>query len=597
MISHLVGTTLDHRQRAPDQSPAYRLYLYSRWQDTDSDIVRGTAKQTPIDITDRVVQFTVTLDSETDSSSLGLTVSIEGLNTNIFSNCIVQLKEGAADVDIASWPTTFTGWRLGQPGASESAALGPPRPEAGRGERGGERTLQLQFHSRERMFTDFEITSDGVWFPNANPQTEFPFLYRDAYDNVGDIAREVCTNMDWGLGMTNDECLIGKQPYRIEKQLQFVQISVWEALQNLLQVLQKVPGVNGEGKVVVRDRSMNRPAARTYSRKSIIAIPQPDASFTQLNTVTVRGLAKELTEVVKKYQRLTSIDGTFGFFDPVVEFEDTWGADKQNSYRVKNGSVVDGDGKSQTSPRIRKFRQEGFINTVNDPEFTRITEFGYTVQVENDTLLVIGLLIALIAGYVGLQVAVTLLTPIETGTPGSPTTVNPGAVAAQIAASLLLLGGIYVLQQIGNFQFEIWGVPFETVYEEIRVDAILGHFGTVSGGAPFREFERKTREIRNYILSTEDDSVVPATSTEPAVTNPGVRTVARRELAIGLAEQAKREIRMVRDILLEPGDIIEHDLDGKRYYIKSISRTGQRSGNAPSIQTCEAFLLPEVPSP
>ena len=594
MISHLVGTALDQRQRAPDQSPAYRVYLYSRWQDTDSDIVRSTFKQTPIDITSRVISAALSLDMDTDASSLSLTVSVQDLNLNIFSNCIVQVKEGSKDVDIATWPTTFTGWRLGQTGASESAALGPPTPEAGRGKRGGERTIQLQFHSRERVFTDFEITSDGVWFPNARNQVETAFVYRDAYDNTGDIAREVCTNMDWGLGLTNDECLIGKQPYRIQKQLQFVQISVWEALQNLLQVLNKVPGVNGEGKIVVRDRALDKPTARTYTGQSIISITQPDASFTQLNSVIVRGLAKDLTDVVKKDQRLTSIDGTFGFFDPVVEFSDTWGADKQNSYRVKNGTVLDGDGNSRKSPRIRKFSQEGFIATVNDPEFTKITEFDYVVQIENDTLLVIGLLVAMIAGYVGLTVAVTLLTPESTPPPGQ-TIVNPGAVAAQIAASLLLIGGIYVLQQIGNFQFEIWGVPFETVYEEIRVDAILGHFGTVSGGAPFREFERKSKEIQNYILSTEDDSVVPATTTEPAVTNPGVRTFARKELAISLAEQAKREIEMTRDILLEPGDIIEHTLDGKRYYITSIGRTLQRSGSSPSIQTCEAFLLPEAP--
>lgn len=596
MISHLVGTKLDQRARASDQSPGYRVLLYSRWQDSDSDIVRGLAKQTPIDITPRVVSASLNLDMGTDASSLSLTVSVEGLNLMVFSNCVVQVKEGAADVDIAQWPTTFTGWRLGQPGSSESAAFGPPTPEAGRGERGAERTIQLQFHSRERMFTDYEITSDGVWLPNEAEQTELDFIYRNDFDNVGDISREVCTNQDWGLGLTNDECLIGKQPYRIEKQLQFVQITAWECLQNLLQVLQKVPGVNGEGKIVERDRALDKPTARVYSGEAIISIAQPDASFTQINSIIARGLAKELTKVVKKDQRLTSIDGTFGYFDPVVEFEDTWGADKQNSYRVANGTITDGDGKSVTSPRIRKFSEEGFINTVSPPVFTNVTEFGYTVQVENDTLLIIGLLIALVAGYVAAQVAVTLLTPFESGSPGQ-TTVHPGAVAAQVAAALLLLGGIYVLQQIGNFKFEIWGVPFETVYEEIRVDAILGHFGTRSGGAPFREFERKSKEIKNYILSTEDDSAVPATATEPAVTNPGVRSFARKELAIALAEQATREITMVRDILLEPGDIIEHSLDGKRYYIKSISRTLNRGGSSPSIQSCEAFLLPELPSP
>jgi hypothetical protein len=591
MISHLLGTELDQKARAPDQQPGYQVLLYSRWQDTDSDIVRGLAHQTPIDLTERVVQASLNLDMNDDASSLNLTLSVEGLNLNIFSNCVVTVQEGDARVDPSDWPYTFTGWRIGQPGSSESAAAGIPAPEAGRGPRGAERTIELQFQSREKLFTEYEITSDGVWLPNAVAQTEH-FQYRNDFDNVGSIAREVATNTEWGMGLTNDEVAIAKLPYRIEKQLQFVQVSAWEALQTLLQVVHAVPGVNGEGRVVLRSRRLDTPAVRTYNRNEIISISQPDAVFTAINSVTARGLAKDLTEVAKKDQRLLSIQGTFGFFAPEITYKNSWGADQQDSYQVKVGTVVDGDGKTVQSPRIRRFRSQGFINTVENPEFTDVDELRYELRVRNNTAAVIGLLAALAAGYTAAQITVITQTPTTT-TAGQPTVLNPIALGAQIAASGLLLAGIAVLQQIGNFEFEVWGVPFENVYEEIRVDAILGHFGTRLGNAPFREHERETEEIQNYILSTEDDSVVPATAHEPEITNQGVRSFARTELAIRLAEQAPRQIEMLRDILLEPGDTVEDAETGERYYIRSISRTLER-GN-PSTQSCEAFLLPELP--
>lgn len=593
MISHLIGTDIDRKTRSPTQSPAYQVLLYSRWQDTDSDIARGLAHQTPIDLTSRTISMQLVLDMDTDASSLNATISVEGLNLSIFTNCVIVLREGEASVDQAQWPTTFTGWRIGQPGSTESAADGRPTPEQGRGPRGSERTLQIQFHGREKLFAEYEITSDGVWLPNGKSQTEQAFQYRNQFDNIGDIAREVCENPEWGLGLTQDEVIIAKQPYRIEKQLQFVQISAWEALQNLLEVLHLTPGVNGEGKIVVRDRKMDRPAARVYGPREIVSIAQPDASFTEINTVIARGLSKRLTEVLKKDQMLAEISGTAGYFRNGVTVKNHWsdhkgdGGNPEGSYLVKVGSVTDGDGKSVTSPRIRRFKQESIlpIDLLDAPEFVKVDEFKYEIFVEQNLEVQIGVIAALIGGYSTLS-----LTAISSAAGGDAIT----ATAAQAAADFLLITGIMLLQSLGHFEFEIWGVPYETVYEEVRVDAILGHFGARAGNTPFREFERKDKEIQNYILSTEEDSVVPDTANEPEVTNPGVRSFARRELAICLAEQAKRQLVVIRDILLEPADIIEDQETGRRYFIKSISRTLQRGEQAP-VQECEAHLLPELP--
>lgn len=589
MLIHLLGTKLDQRTQSLNQKPAYQVLLFSRWLDTDSDIVRGTYVQTPMDVTEFVQSASVNLDMATDASSASVTFAVEGLPLGIFYNCIIQIREGDELVDKATWPTTFTGWRIGQPGSSETLRASAPSPEDGQGARGQVRTVTVTFVSRERQFADFQITSDGIWLPNAvsNPQ---PLSPRNNYDDVGLIANEVATDTSWGMGLQPDEVNVGALPYRIEKQLQFVQIAAWEALHNLLQVLHRVPGVNGEGKIVVRDRSIRKPSVRRYRGTHIASISQPDSNFTQINAVIAKGLSKELTDVIKAFQKLVFIDGTFGFFDPHMQFESNWGGDEQQTYRVKVGTVVDGNGTTQTSPRIRKFHTDGFITSVDDPKLTDVNEFRYKVEIENDTLLVIGLLVAVFAGYVAAMILVIVLTPTS-APPGQPTVVNVGAVIAQIAASLLLLGGLFVLQQISNFDFEIWGVPFETVYEEIRHDAILAQFSQISGGQPFREWERKDVEIKNYILSTIADSLVPAAGTEPAVTNPGVESFAKTELEIQLAEQGSRELEIVRDLLLEPADIIEDEDSGFRYFIKSISRELVR-GESPSTQTLTCFRVP-----
>lgn len=591
MLTHLIGTKLDQRTQSLQQKPAYQVLLFSRWLDEDSDIVRGTYTQTPLDLTEQVQSVSLNADMETDASSCSVTFAIDKLPLGIFYNCIIQIREGDELVDEASWPTTFTGWRIGQPGSTETLKPFAATPAEGQGPRGEVRAVTVNFVSRVKLFREFEITSDGVWLPNnkSNPQPNSP---RNDYDDVGLISKEICTDGDWGMGLQADEVQIGPLPYRIEKQLQFVQIAVWEALSQLLQVLHRVPDINGEGKVVVRDRNITKPTARRYKGTHILSISQPDADYTQVNAVIAKGLAKDLTEVIKPDQKLVSIDGTFGFFDPQMEFESNWGNDEQQTYRVKVGTpVTDGNGKSIDSPRIRNFYTEGFITSVFPPDITVADEFRYKVEIENDTLLIIGLLAATFAGYVAATVIASLLTPFETGTPGARTTVDPAQVVAQTAASLLLLGGLFVLQQIANFQFEIWGVPFETVYEELRHDAILGQFSQISGGQPFREWERRDVEIKNYIFSTLADSPVPASGTEPAVTNPGLETFALTELSIQLAQQGTREMEIVRDLLLEPGDIIEDEDSGFRYFVKSITRELVRGEN-PSTQQITAFRVP-----
>jgi len=599
MLSTYQGTDLDLKVQAHDHVPDFQILLFSRWQDSDSDIVRGSYKQTPVDITPYVTNGSVTLDMKSDASSLDLTVSLEKVSLGMFYNCIVQLKEGDARIPQTEWPTTFTGWHVGQPSATEDLQNAVTTPSTGRSERGVERKVDINFISRDAQYTEWELTSDGVWFPNQLPNPDERYQYRNNYDDIGQIAKEFATDAEWGMGLENDEVLIGPLPYRIEKQLQFVQVNPLKALQTLGEMLHLVPQFNGEGKLRYISRRLNDPVARSLSGIQIANLPQTSGAFDAVNCVRAIGLDKDLTDVVKKEQRLFAVKGTFGFFDPSTEFEGAWGGDEQDSYRVKIGSVTDAEGRTVISPKIENFREEGFITAVYPPKFYRQTEYKYGITVENDTALVVAALAAFFAGYIGLLDAKnatqndamiqikawqTLLSAHVhggIGTPPTPIVPPPSSdtewstsTALDFAAQGLLLGAMTVLQMIGNYEFEVHGVPFETVYKELRVDAMLEHFGSqIPGTEPFRQWERRDVEIKNYIFSTEDDSVVPAIApTHPEVTNPGLRTFAQRELAIRLAEQAVRNSEMKRDILLEPGDVIQDDDTGFKYKIKSLSR-------------------------
>jgi len=584
MLTSYLATALDQRIRASDHCPDFRAVIYSRLSDTDSDIVRGTAMQTPLDITSRVRSASLNLDMQSDSSSLSIALVLNGLHPALFYNCIIKIYEGDTKVPEDQWVCTFTGWSVQTPTASEEIIPGAAGVIPGKTERGNERTTQVTFTSRDQQYVDWEITTEGVWLPNSANNPDSVYAFRDGYDDVGSIAREIATDTAWGMGLEGDEVLIGVEPYRIEKQLQVVQTSPLEAIGMLGQVLHLSPWFNGEGKLKFISRRIDSPVSREVSGIEVVSISQNSGAYDTINAVTVLGLDKNLSEIPKPKQKLSTYQGTFGFFDSRMDFRETWGGDGNESYRVKVGTVVDGNGVTVQSPTFENFTVDGFIQgLISDPFFEAVSETKYHASIENDVFLSVALLLGFFSAYGGaVYTAALYKTYLETGTPGGQATANPGNASKDLASSAILISALWVLQQIGNFSFEIHGVPYETVYKELRADAVISNFNSlVPGTGPFREWERRTEEIKNTILSSLEDSIVPAiTPTHPEITNPGCRTFARNELVIRLAEQAERTIKLRRDILLEPGDIIQDSDTGFKYKVKSISRELFRENEA-----------------
>ena len=586
MIREFLDSDVDRIQFTGACRPKARVTLYSRNLDSDSAIVNGTNRGSAMDITGCVESADLTLSADSEASSCTLEVNLEGnISVDMFYNAAVTIHEGDESISDDSWPQTFWGYHAGAPQASEPNIQGNPlNADASYTRRGTKRTLSVTFVGRARNFSNVTITSPGVWLPKGSVKNPDPlYSARDNYDDIGSIAREFATS-DWGMGLTGGEVNIGPLGYRIEKQLQIVQDTAWDALRTLLQPLHLVPFFNGRGVLSFYEELTTKEPIRTYSLDSIVGVPQPARSQRITNVVRMTGLDSETTRVLHADQRLLEVRGTFGFFDSEVVTKGTWGGDETESFRVINGTVTDPNGLVAASPRFMNIEHSGFIiEPISDPEFLEVDEFKYAIVIRNDVFQVVGAIALLIGGYLGAVLGTTLFGEIS-GQSGTPDTPNPGAIIAEIAAAGILVAGITILQQIGNFRFEVHGVPFEEAYSELPAEAVLGMFASFdsSGAGALRSYERQPEEFENHILSHFDD-----VTTDDGTVNKGVRTWAKERLGFEVAKSAPRTVRMVRDVLIEPGDVIA--VGDQAIFVQTINRRLRRGANDP--QTVSGFQI------
>lgn len=578
-------TAVDRYQFDPRRVPDYRVVLYSRNLDSDSDIVNNTATQTPIDLTKYVTRMELSLSSDTTASTASIEVVItSSIPVDLFYNAAVKVFEGDSRVASESWPQTFFGFHVGQPQATEmnhgeGRALG-----ASSTQRGNMRTTNVTFVSRAAMYATDTIITPGVWLPNGSAKNpNGSYSYRDDYDDVGLISAEIASQ-PWGMGLSASEVTLGTAGYRIMKQLQIVQESPLAAVKTLLDTAHLEPYFDGDGRLRAFSKVVTKNPVREYDTDHIIAVTQTARQGQLTSAVRVTGLSSELSEVIHADQELADIQGTFGFFDPSMEFTGTWSSDDTESFRVKNATVVDGVGATVVSPRIENFQQDGFIlQPVGFPTFEDGTsEYRYQISISNDVFLVVAAIAALIGGYAA-AVIVSTTSPEISSAPGTPDVPNPAAIAADLVASALLIAGVSVLQQIGNFQFKVYGVPYETVYQELSHEATLVQFaGLDSDNSTLRGYERRVENVENYILSTSDD-----VTTDNGSVNEGLKSWAENRLAFEVAKNAQRTIEMIPDSLLEPGDVVT--VDGQKIFVEAISRSLSRS-EAPR-QTVVGFQI------
>jgi hypothetical protein len=438
------------------------------------------------------------------------------------------ILEGDARVPKSQWPICFSGILRGSPARTY--------------ERGNIEVTQATAYDRSVYYRHRRITSARAWQPT------------DTDANLGDICVQIATNVDWGMALTRQEVLFGRfyddsgAPVRINKKLQVVDIPPMEALTNIMQVVRREPAFNGEGKLVARPVDLTRPAIRQYVDEALIHKLDVQAADAKLPTsVTVTGLDYRLTKVEWNTQKVLTVGPVMvGFFNPRISKVQPYSEDNEHRVepedRARNWEVQ-GQLTAQLFGLDSDFRVE--IDPVDDFR-CRITIVFEAVEIA------ILIVTVELAAYLALKAAA--------GSVGQ-TGQSIAAWALDAAATAILFHVMHMMTALGTVNFEVWGKPFEYVYQELEAKAML---------ADAYEEEDSGEEVENHILGTLEECEL----------------LARDLLIRKVAETAGRNVSMSYDFLIEPNDVIQVLEDGNiaRYYVLEVSKQYDRGGDSSSLE-------------
>jgi len=525
-LSQLIGTDLDRIAQSTHKVPGYRVLLFDIYQDTISDITLNTYTQVPLDLTSYCLNIDLTISHDTEANQATFNFAGELFDWRLLTYSWVKVFEGDLRVDKENWPNTFSGVFRGQP--------------TRRLERGNLYTYTHTAYDRSVFYRDRRTTSGRVWEPFESDV------------DLGSIVREFATNSEWGMNLDPAEVLFGQFGTRIKKRLQIVDVSPMKAITEIMQVVNKQPAFNGEGKLVARDVDLDRLPIRIYDNTGLIkSVDLPSQPRDLPSSVTVKGLDYRLTKVEKKVQKIFDVGPiTVGMFTPEVEITKSF--DEEGEFRVEiNTEAQNVKFSGQLLGDIFK------LDSKYEIILTQIDDFNVNIRLrlrgaEEAIAIVVGLLVA----YFVLEAVAAAL--------GS--TFGFLGWIIEAGAIILLQLIMQTLRGLGKVSFEIWGKPFEYAYLELEAKARLSDVAVV---------EDQGKTVENYILSTLDDCA----------------DIAKLLLRRNVAEVASRDVSLSTDQLIEPNDILEleEDEETARYYVLEVNRTLSRESEPTmSISTFRA---------
>jgi hypothetical protein len=173
------------------------------------------------------------------------------------------------------------------------------------------------------------------------------------------------------MGLTRAEIRI---PFTLGRQFkhkvnQLAQVSPWDGISSLLEVVCYVPFFDGEGKLSYVNKSLQRPPAKVLADYvSFVEYEVPERSQDAVNKVKVTFLDAQLERVDSPSQQLGTAQVTTGFFSMHERLECWWSEDhKQRA--------------SGTGMKVIKSVNSGIL-PVGSEEYTEVDEFHGVIEVE-----------------------------------------------------------------------------------------------------------------------------------------------------------------------------------------------------------------------
>lgn len=529
----IAGTQLDRLAASERQYPTFKVLLHNPRVTTPNQVATNSWVVPPMDVTAFVesveVSENIGFENGDDPTTPKITMRLRrhpksGVSIRpglLADGVIVQIYKGDRRIAAEDWALLFTGTCRGFPADDP----GTPADQS--------EGLSVVAHGREERFLNQKVTTDAF----------------EANTELGDLASHVA-RQHMGLGM--DEVLFGDLGFETKHLTnQLVDINCLEALWQCGFPVGKKPKFDSAGRLRYVDVNLDKPAVAIYSNKdlfrSIKAMPN---EIEVNNSVVIRGLSHILTKAKSEVQLRVSFEAITGFFDS--QFKERKYYSQDRSQRAEDTYLV-------TRKKI----------SWSDADWTEVDEFHGVVDIECRTLR--NARVIIFVTYLALQIAVTTLDLLMfSGVSGNtvivtnqgPTTIAIWRTVLYVLSVVALAGLLWAMQFIGRGSYEIWGAPFEYVYQELMARCKLI-------GLDLSEI--RELEYRNDFLSEIDV----------------LEALAFQHLRRETVKNQTYELVMMDNPRLEVDDIIE--IEGDRYYITSITRTLAR--NTQATMTVKAWLV------
>ncbi len=512
------GTWLNALAGSTSRYPAWRVLVWDPAETTMNEVAAGRELAAPRDLTPYIVEINLHENigfENADDPSIPRAEFVLTSDPNadlrrglIEDGVIVRVTVGDRRIAKDDWTPVFTGFFRGRPGEDR----GTPMDKS--------KGLTAVAYGREEHFKNLQCTTRN-----------FP-----AETDVGTIANAIAREH---MDLTQDEILFGMQGFTAKHITnQLVEENALRAIYSCLFPVGKKPKFDALGRLVAVDVRLDKSAARVYSGNQLIRSRRATPNDVEVNNVVVlRGLSHTMTKVVQEAQRLTTKEVTTGWFER--EFDDEIYFSADHSQRAEDTYLV-------TGKRIRWA----------DADWTQIDEFHGVLEI--DTRHLANVQAFLLTIHLAARVAIAIIDFIVQQSGGSAGFVLAAIrFGLEVAAWGALLGFLWATSHIARGVYEIWGKPYEFVYQElVAKDGVIG----------LRLEDERTREFKNDLLTTMDK----------------LRELSKKLLTRELVKDQLWSIEILDDPALEVDDVIETS-NGDRFYITSATRTYRR-GEMPILQ-------------
>lgn len=522
------GTKLNEIAGSLLRYPGFRVLVWNPVRNTMGEVVTGTS-EAPLELTAYVDEVTVEENigqenAENPSPSHASITFRKNLPVGAFrrgwiaDGVIVRILEGDGRVRDTDWTCIFTGTFRGRPGENTGS-----RSDLSEG------LTANAFGREERYMSSAPITTDP-----------FP-----AGTDLGEIAYSIAWKH---MGLGQDEILFGALGFRTQHITnQIADLAPLDALYQCMFPVGKKPKFDSLGRLTAVDTNLDKPAVRIYSAgdlmiEKLVATPN---DIEVNNQVLLRGLDHNKTRVIQDFQVLDTLDLTTGFFDASVNREVFFSADHtqkaQDTYVVARHAIK-----------------------WSKAEWAQVDEFRGRLSIDTHYLRNVREII--FGAYLALQVAIIALDYYFQSTSGAAAvvisvfginiTVATLRATLQTTAQLALAALLWSMNYIGRGEYEVWGKPFEYVFQELVSDNRL---------VGLDPEELRAYDYRNDFISQIDD----------------LDRIGREMLRRELLKNQLYDISILSDPLIEVDDVIE-TASGSRYYTLTVSKTLKR-GAKPSM--------------